>query len=167
MSTLPPPTFTSAPDFGRAPRKPSGKVWIWTGAATLIILLFFAWECGSAFLRGKKLADTAVQHFHEQLNDGQYDEIIAEADEGFRAASTHDDAVKLFSQVHDQLGDAGASSFAGINMNSSTGQGTTLTCNYTTVFAHGSAAETFTWKKNGSTLKLYGYHIQSDALTLN
>jgi hypothetical protein len=168
MSTLPPLTGSSAPDFSHVPpRKPSGKVWIWSGAATLIILLFFAWECGSAFLSEKKLADAAVQHFHQQLNAGQYEEIFGEAADGFVTPATHDDTVKFLSGVHAQLGDAGAASLAGLNINTSTGEGTTLTCSYNTVFAHGSAAETFTWKKNGSTLKLYGYNIQSTVTPSN
>jgi hypothetical protein len=45
--------------------------------------------------------------------------------------------------------------------------GTFLTTQYSTTFAAGTATEMFTWVKSGGTLKLNGYHIQSNALILN
>jgi hypothetical protein len=169
MSTLPPLDANPTPNFGYKPaRKIPPIVWIFgaIGAAVfaVAIFVFIGWYVGSSFLSGKKLADAAVRHFHDQLNARQYDEIIAEADPGFISASSHDDGVKFLSNVHDSLGDAGAATFLSINMNSSTGEGTTETCVYNSAFANGAASETFTWKKSGSTLKLYGYRIRSNAL---
>jgi hypothetical protein len=36
-----------------------------------------------------------------------------------------------------------------------------------TVFAAGTATETFVWVKNRGNLKLYGYHLQSNTLLLD
>jgi hypothetical protein len=172
MSTLPPLGATPTPNFGYKPtRTISPAVWIWAaiGSALVAILLLVVggWYAGSAFLGGKKLADASVQQFHNEFNASQYEQTIAEADPRFAGATSHDATVLFLSDVHADLGDAGASSFVNINMNSSTGKGTVLTCDYNTAFAKGAATETFTWKKQGSILKLLGYRIQSTALPQN
>jgi hypothetical protein len=128
----------------------------------------FYFSHGSAVLestRGQKLANIAVEHFHEQLNNDRYDEIIGEADEGFSQAGK-DDLLKFFSAVHAKLGDAGASSFDNINV-SATPTRTFVTTRYSTAFSRGAATETFTWIKKAGALKLYGYNINSNALILN
>jgi hypothetical protein len=169
MSTLSPLGTNPTPNFGYKPaRKIPPVVWIFGAIGTAVIavpiVIFVVWCAGSTFLSGKRLADAAVSHFHDQLNAGQYDEIIADADPGFMS---HDSAVQYLSTVHADLGDAGAATFLSINMNSSTGEGTTVFCVYNTAFARGSAYETFIWKKSGSTLRLYAYRIRSNALPQN
>jgi hypothetical protein len=172
MSTVPPLGAAPTPNFGYKPsRTISPAVWIWAaiGSALVVIplLVLAGWYAGSAFLGGKKLADAAVHQFHNEFNAGQYEQIIAEADPRFAAVTSHDATVLFLSDVHVDLGDAGAATFASLNMNSSTGDGTTMTCVYNTAFAKGAATETFTWKKQGSALKLLGYRIQSTALPSN
>jgi hypothetical protein len=169
MSTLPTLGANPTPNFGYKPaRKIPPTVWIFGAIGTAVIavpiVIFVVWYAGSTFLSGKKLADAAVSHFHDELNAGQYDEIIAEADPGFSHSLSHDGAVLYLSDLHGDLGDAGAATFLSINMNSSTGEGTTVFCVYNTAFARGPAYETFIWKKYGSALKLYGYRVRSNAL---
>jgi|SRR5580704_2895194 hypothetical protein len=169
MSTLPTLGANPTPNFGYKPaRKIPPMVWIFGAIGTAVIavpiVILVVWYAGSTFLSGKRLADAAVSHFHDQLNAGQYDEIIAEADPGFMS---HDSAVTYLSAVHADLGNAGAATFLSINMNSSTGEGTTVFCVYNTAFARGPAYETFIWKKSSSTLKLYAYRLRSNALPQN
>jgi hypothetical protein len=172
MSTLRPLGAAPTPNFGYKPsRTISPAVWIWAaiGSALVVIplLVVAGWYTGSAFLGGKRLADDAVQRFHNEFNAGQYEQIISEADPDFANSMSYDGAVMYLSHVHADLGDAGAATFASINMNSSTGQGTTVICVYNTAFARGLVYETFAWKKSGSTLKLYGYRTRSNALPQN
>lgn len=68
-----------------------------------------------------------------------------------------------FSRVHEKLGNAGAAQRGMINVNANT-SGTFVTVQYSTSFALGPAQETFTWIKSGSTLRLYRYNVQSDAV---
>jgi hypothetical protein len=124
------------------------------------------WKCGSAMVRGRKLADGAVLHFHQQLNTEQYEEIYREADKGFKEGQNHEELVKFLNAVHRKLGNAGDEKQINIRVDTNT-RGTFITTVYNTAFAGGAATEMFTWVEDGNSLKLYGYRIQSTALVLN
>jgi hypothetical protein len=141
-------------------------LWKWSLAATVVILLFLMWQCGSALVQGRKLVNAAVQRFHQQLNTEQYEEIYREADDGFRAGQSHDETIKFLKAVHKKLGNAGNATQANVRVDTNT-HGTFTTTSYNTIFANGSATERFIWVKSGGALKLYGYHIESNALLAN
>jgi hypothetical protein len=124
------------------------------------------WQCGSVLMSGKKLSDAAVQHFHQQLNAGQYEEIYNEADDGFRSGETHENIVKFLEAVHKKLGNSRDTDFVNIGVNATT-NGTFTTTIYNTTFDGGPSTETFTWVKSSGNLKLYSYHIESKALIMN
>ena len=154
------------PDIPHTPSQPKRVLWKWSLVITAVIAVFLAWQCGSGILQGQKLASVAVQHFHEQLNAGRYEDIYQEATEGFRGGSKREELVKFLTAVHAKLGNAGAPSAGSINVNATPG-GTFVTTQYNTKFEKGDATETFTWLKTAGTLKLQGYNIQSNALILN
>ena len=54
MSSIP------ASDLGN-PAPAKRVLWKWSAAATVLILAFLMWQCGSALLQGRKLADVAVR----------------------------------------------------------------------------------------------------------
>jgi hypothetical protein len=157
---------SSASDFGYPHTPPKRVLWKWSLAATAVILAFLMWQCGSALVQGRKLANAAVQHFHQQLNTEEYEEIYRSADEGFRTGQSHDELIKFLQAVHKKLGNAGDATQTNIRVDTNT-QGTFTTTWYSTAFANGTAKETFTWTKGSGTLKLYGYHIESNALLAN
>lgn len=103
-----------------------------------------------------------MQHFHSQLNAGQYEEICAEADEGFSQSDKHHELVHFLDQVHKKLGNAGTARRLGINVKATSG-GTFVTSEFATQFDEGEADETFVWRKSGKDLKLYRYNVQSNA----
>jgi hypothetical protein len=157
--------MTPVPDSGNA--APARRVlWKWSAALAALILVFLMWRCGSALVQGRKLADAAVRHFHQRLNAGDYEGIYREADEGFRTGESHDDSIRFLETVHKKLGLAGPETQLNVRVDTNT-RGTFLTTQYSTTFAAGTATEMFTWVKSGGTLKLNGYHIQSNALILN
>ena len=141
---------------------PKRVLWKWSLAATSLVLLLLAWQCGSALQEGPTSANAAVQEFHERLNGGRYEEICRQADEGFTRPGKHDQLVGFLEKVHTRLGNAGVSNLANMRVNASTG-GTFVVAQYYTTFDHGSAVETFTWIRSSGALKLSGYNIQSDA----
>jgi hypothetical protein len=112
-------------------------------------------------VQGRRLANTAVQHFHQQFNSGQYLEIFRDADVGFTEGKNEDDLAKFLQEVHAKLGDAVAGSFISIRVNAAT-NGNLTTAQYKTTFDRGSAIETFTWIKTDNTLRLYGYNIRAN-----
>lgn len=155
------PPSTAVPDFGYQARS-SRVFWKWSIGITAVVLLFYAWQCGSAMMLGRSSADQLVRRFHQELNGARFDQISREADEGFG----HDETLKLLAAVHTKLGDAGAQSLENMNINAGT-DGTYVTTQFSTQFARGLATETFTWIKKSGELKLYAYNIESDAFLRN
>jgi hypothetical protein len=143
--------------------RPIRVLWKWSFFITAIVLAFLMWQCGSALIQGRRSANDAVRHFHEQLNAGGYEQICQEASDGFREGANRDELIRLLQGVHKKLGAVDTESLVNLSVNATT-NGTLVTSRYNTKFAAGSAVETFTWIKSGSTLKLYGYNVQSNAL---
>jgi hypothetical protein len=141
-------------------------LWKWSFAVATVVLVLLMWQCGSALVRGRKLATAAVRHFHQQLNAEEYEEIYREADEGFRAGQSHDELIKFLQAVHRKLGNAGNENQVNIRADTNT-RGTFTTTWYNTTFVHGTASERFTWVTSDGALKLYAYHIESNALLAN
>ena len=160
------PAATPTPDFGPTVPRPKRVLWKWSLAFTAAALLFLLWQCGSSLYQGRSLANASVRHFHEQLNNGRYEDIYGEADEGFVRSGKREDLVKFLQAVHTKLGEASSESLTNINVNAAT-RGTFITTVYATQFTRGRAVETFTWIKRNGVLKLYGYNVQSNALILN
>lgn len=146
---------------------PSKRVlWKWSLAITSAALVFLMWQCGSAFVNGRRLANGSVRHFHQQLNTEEYEEIYRSADEGFRAGQNHDQLIRLLQTVHNKLGNASDENRVNMRIDRNS-HGTFITAMYKTAFANGMATETFTWTEGNGILKLYGYHIESNALLAN
>jgi hypothetical protein len=124
------------------------------------------WQCGSALKNGRGLANEAVQHFHQELNSGQYEQIYSEADQGFAQPDKHDELVTFLQAVHTKLGDVRTENLLSIHVGVSTGGGAFITTQYNTAFARGTGVETFIWVKTHGSLRLYGYNIQSNALVV-
>ncbi len=165
MNTFP---TSPAPDFGHTGTEtpPKRVPWKWSLAVGAVVLVFLMWQCGSALVRGRKLATASVRHLHQQLNAEEYDAIYRDADEGFRAGQSHDELIKFLQVVHRELGNAVHEKQVNIRVDTNT-RGTFTTTWYTTTFVNGTASERFTWVTVGGALKLYAYHIESNALLAN
>jgi len=88
-----------SPTLGSATSPPKRVLWKWSLAVSGLILLFLAWQCGSALREVRTLANAAVREFHEKLNQSRYEEIYREADEGFSRPGKHDQLVKFLEVV--------------------------------------------------------------------
>jgi hypothetical protein len=161
MATL----FPTTPATQQSVKPPRIILWKWTLIATGLCVTFLLWECGSGIYQGYRVGDASVHHFHQELNDGKYDQICQEADAAFRESEDHDKLVAFFRGVHSKLGNVTAEKLNNINVNAST-SGTRITTSYTTTFTAGTADETFTWAKSGRGLKLLAYDIRSSAFVL-
>lgn len=154
------------PSVSSQPKEPIVKVrvlWKWSFLFLLVLVVWGMWQCGSALRMGARLAEPAVQQFHQELDAGQFESICGQAADGFCASGADGETMRFLKGVHEKLGNTGAAKRGGMNVNSTT-NGTFLTIQYDTTFALGPAVETFTWIKNGNTLKLYRYNLQSNAL---
>jgi hypothetical protein len=158
-----PTEIPAPPDFGYTTPKPKRILWKWTFAVLAVGLAWMMWQCGWALHAGSKLADGAVRRFHMQLNNAEYDQICREADEAFLTDEKREQLLHFLEAVHRKLGNVDAETQSNLRVNATTG-GTFIIAVFTTRFTSGQATETFTWRKSGNTLKLYGYHIESEAI---
>jgi hypothetical protein len=156
------PGASQGPSFAETQSPPRRVLWNWSLAAAAVLLIFLTWQCGSGLAQGRRLANLAVRHFHQELNGDQYEAICQEADETFASEEKHNELVKVLTAVHAKLGDAVEETLVGINVNATT-NGTFISSHYKTTFIRGTVVETFTWMKKNGTLKLRGYHIESNA----
>ena len=93
------------------------------------------------------------------MNQGQYQQIFQDADYGFTYDKTEGELAQFLETIHEKLGDANAEEFLGIKVTKTT-SGNFATARNKTTFDRGFVIETFTWKKTGDTLKLYGHDIR-------
>jgi hypothetical protein len=108
------------------------------------------------------LVEPAVQQFHQQLDNGQYETICSRAVKGFCSSGADGEVMRFLKGVHEKLGNTGTTKRGSLNVNTNQ-DGTFVTVQYDTSFATGPAVETFTWIKSGNTLRLYRYDIRSNA----
>lgn len=107
-----------------------------------------------------------ITAFHQQMNAQAFDKIYQASSADMKGASDQAGLVKLLSAVHRKLGDFQSGSAVGWNDNVATG-GHFVTVHYAANYALGKADETFTYRVDGSTATLAGYHINSLALIEN
>ena len=129
------------------------------------ILLNAMWQCGSTLWKGHRLSNVAVQHFHEQLNTERYEEICSDAD-SILGEQNQAELLRILRAVHKGLGNVGGTTLTEIHVESKP-QGTLTIATYKTAFEKGSGIETFVFRNNKGTLKLYGYHVDSNKLIVN
>jgi hypothetical protein len=148
----------NSPTTVNAPRK--RVLWKWSIAITVVVLGFLMWQCGSALIAGRGLSNVAVQQFHAQLNEEQYQQIFADADDAFQRSANKEETINFLQSVHRKLGKAELASLTNITVQATAGR-TYVIAAYTTKFERGEAAEKFTWTKTEGQLKLHGYNVQS------
>jgi hypothetical protein len=118
------------------------------------------WSCGKSTYKNYRLADAAVDRFHQQLNQADFETIYGEATNDFRRTGTREDAIKVFELVHQKMGNSGKMSAKGFHINWQNG---VLTVNqvYDTQFALGEGQEGFIWVIEHDQPRLQKYHIDS------
>ena len=129
---------------------------------TLTVVMIVALSSCS-LTKGKAAGEQAVAQFHNQLNAGQYHEIYAQSDEGFRKAGSEADAVALFEAVHRKLGTVKNSTEIGWHVNATTA-GTMVSLAYDVEFSEGKGTEQFVFAVTGDKALLFNYNVNSPLL---
>ena len=154
------PLTSSAPTA--KPRK--HVLWKWSIAVTVVALGYLVWQCGSGLVAGRNLSNAAVQQFHNELNDEQYQQIWDDADGGFQRSDIRE-TFKFLEGVHRKLGKAQNANVVNLMVQATPG-GTYIIADYKTKFEHGEAEEKFVWTKTAGHLKLHGYNVQSKVFVI-
>jgi hypothetical protein len=113
--------------------------------------------------RGKGVAESAVAQFHNQYNAGQFREIYAQTDEGFRESASEADFLSLLEALRRKLGAVVKAEQAGWRVNA-TPLGTVVTLSYSVEFSEGRGAEQFVFRVSGDKARLYNYNVNSPLL---
>jgi hypothetical protein len=127
--------------------------------AVLVILLNLA----KATYQSYRWATAAVERFHRQLDQENYEAIYEEASYDFRRSGKREDEIKFLQMVHQKMGAFSKTSPAGFHVNWRTGY-LYVDQVFQTTFANGEAQESFIWVIQGNRIWLYGYRINSPNL---
>lgn len=113
--------------------------------------------------KGKEIGEQAVVQFHNQFNAGQYREVYAKSDEGFRKVTSEADTLALFEAVRRKLGTVKNSNQTSWHVNA-TPAGTMVTLAYDVEFSEGKGTEQFVFTVNGDKALLFNYNVNSPPL---
>ena len=113
------------------------KVWLAISLPVLILILFVF----VAFLKSRYLPETtaAALRFHDQLQQGQIEQIYSDASPAFKASLPKESAVRILEQIHGKMGHCAYSG----PMNwfvSTNSRGTFVTTRYRANCSNGEAA---------------------------
>jgi hypothetical protein len=160
MGTLPPPPASSftPPIKGRSRTK-----WLILGTLIAVLLALVLWNCGQSAYHNYRLASEAVDRFHGQLNQGDYETIYGEATDEFRRAGTREEQLKFLEMVHQKMGSSGKMSATGFHVNWQNGH-SMVNQVFDTQFALGQAQEIFVWVIEKDQPHLQMYRINSSNL---
>jgi len=129
--------------------------------ALTVALLVVVNSC--SLTKGKEVGEHAVGQFHNQFNAGQYHEIYAQSDEGFRKATSEADTLALFEAVRRKLGPVKNSNQTRWHVSATTA-GTMVTLAYDVEFSEGKGTEQFVFHINGDKASLFNYNVNSPLL---
>ncbi|HKR00174.1 MAG TPA: DUF4019 domain-containing protein [Pyrinomonadaceae bacterium] len=128
-------------------------------------LLAFSFACALKANRGgiPAEAQAAVDAASEDMAEGRYEEIYAEAAEEWRQASTPEESSAIFKRLKEKLGAVKSRSFhSATEQDGSNGHSFTIV--YETSFERGEGMETFTVVERDRRWLLARYFVNSDAL---
>ena len=111
----------------------------------------------------QKVAEQAVEKFHEMFVAGKFQELYEQSGDGLKKGGTQQDFVNLLNMVNLKLGPF-KSSVIEEETNKHGLAENTVSLSYSTTFSKGVATESFVYRLEGERAILVGYHINSDAL---
>jgi hypothetical protein len=132
-------------------------------ALLVLVILGILWSLGKGSYHNYRIASAGVDHFHQQLDDADYDGIYQDAADEFRSSATRQDLTKFLRTVHDKMGKCDNRSAAGFHVNWKNGrvwvdQVFNIQCDA------GQAQEAFVWLIQQNQCRLYHYQIDSPKL---
>jgi hypothetical protein len=160
---------TSAETEVPKPNKIWAFLWRCGLVATSLLVASLLWKCGSGLYDSIRLSKASVRRFHEQLNNGEYPQILDESSglvRDWRSRDDdlpdYDDAVRFFTAIHTKLGNATSEKMMGIDLKTlAQSGGDVIVVYYHSTFERGSAEETFDWFRSRKGLQLEHLNLYS------
>jgi len=107
-----------------------------------------------------RTAQDALDSFHKELKDHEFEKILSDATPEFRRSMGEDAGRVFFSRVSNVLGAPVLSNPIGVRENHMPA-GVFIQASYHTHFEKGDVQEDFNWRVEAGTAHLAGYHISS------
>lgn len=127
------------------------------------IIFFFVTISCTSMMKGKQLAEPAIENFHAQFNAKQFGEIYNQADDEFKKSVSEKEFLEFLEAVHRKLGTVTKSTPMGLNVNTTTsGTFTAVTCEVE--FSDGKGTEQFVFRIADDKAFLYNYNVNSPLL---
>lgn len=117
----------------------------------------------SSIMKGKELAEPAVERFHSQYNAKQFTEIYNQTSDEFKESASLQQWLELLEAVHRKLGNVVKATPTNWKVNSTTA-GTFATITYEVEFAQGKGIEQFVFYIVDEKAFLHNYNINSPTL---
>jgi hypothetical protein len=153
------PTVRQTPYLLPPPQGRKTK-WLVIGTLWVALALVVLWSCGKGFYHNYRLSAAAVDHFHRQLNQGDFETIYGDATDEFRRVGTRADEIKFLDTVHQKMGNSGKMSAKGFHISWKNGL-QWVDQVYDTQFALGQGRESFVWLIENGQPHLQSYRIDS------
>lgn len=155
--------------FSGAPREPSG---FRSALMVLFLVAMVALAQGSCALDQKRgaippQAQAAIETAGEDMAEGRYEKLYAEAAQEWKSANTPEQSAATFKVLRDKLGGVKSRSYqTASEQQTSSGRlpGHSLTVTYYTTFERGEGMETFTLVERDGRWQLARYFVNSNAL---
>ena len=128
-----------------------------------LVVLGILWSLGKGSYHNYRLASASADHFHQQLNNADYDGVYEDATDEFRSSGSREDLTKFLRNVHEKMGKCGKMSAAGFHVNWRNGR-VWVDQVFNTQCEAGQAQESFVWLVQQDQCRLYHYQIDSPKL---
>ncbi|MGZ5826406.1 MAG: hypothetical protein ACXWIO_10390 [Croceibacterium sp.] len=109
--------------------------------------------------------ETQIERFHQLYSSGSVDALYAMTGPRFHEATTRKQFQDMFDVLNSRLGRIKSSQREGFRVNTN-GSGTVTNVGMKTRFEQGLGFETFTFFGDGDDMKLEGWHVDSNRLTI-
>jgi hypothetical protein len=117
----------------------------------------------SAITAGTESSEKAVGRFHQQYNDGKFDEIYDDGSKEFKDSVQIANWAGMLRHVSGRLGKVKSKSQTAWNVKTAA-IGVVVELNYDTEFENGSGKEKFNFVIVNDEAKLLGYEVESEKL---
>jgi hypothetical protein len=152
---LPPPPLTTPRSRGSRTKR------VVIGGVIAIVVAIVAWIVGKGMYHNYRISSAAVERFHHELDQADYDAIWEDGTDALRASGTR--VIKVFEMVHQKMGNSGKTNSVGFRVNWQSG-GVYVSHTFDTAFSNGQGQESFVWVVEQDQARLQSYHIESPLL---
>ncbi len=133
-------------------------------AVLLVLIALIAVGLGCSGLSASTEAgEKAVAQFHQQFNEGKFDDIYSGAAKEFKNEAPQSGFVEMLRHVNGRLGKMNSKKQTSWNV-STTGAGTIVELKYDTEFENGTGKEEFSFIIVNDEAKLLSYSVESEKL---